>query len=61
MDNSVKFEQLLLEALKKKHKAGHYDPNYHIAKYSSGNNKGKYRNPETQLAWEWYERGVYEQ
>ena len=51
------FEQHILKLLKAKHKAGHYDPAYHIATYHSGIKKGKYRSPETQLAWEWYQRG----
>lgn len=54
----TEFEQLLLQHLKIKYKVGYYDPAYHIATYSSGIKKGKYRNPETQLAWEWYQRGL---
>lgn len=54
----TEFEQLLLQHLKTKYKAGYYDPTYHIAKYEKGIKKGRYINPETQWAWEWYQRGL---
>lgn len=54
----IKFEQMLLQSLRIKHKAGRYDPSYHVVKHESGHKQGKYRNPETQIAWEWYQKGL---
>lgn len=53
----TEFEKLLLENLKRRNKPGYYDPEYHISTYSKGIKMGEYRNPETQLCWEWYQLG----
>lgn len=57
MTQQEQFENSLLTELSSRLKSGHYDPVYHVKKYTKGVKKGNYVNPETQLAWNWYQRG----